>query len=303
MVFISEIKSFFNGKIAVSEPLSEHTSFRIGGPCDYYFEPSDKNDFVELIKYLERVQIPCFILGNGTNLLVNDDGLRGAVISLENSLNNLKYENGLIYGEAGTKLSKFVDFCIKNSKTGVEMLAGIPGSLGGALVMNASAYGGTISDHLIDVEVFFEGNIQRIKKKDIDFRYRYSSLNKMVILSASFELEDGEMELSAIKRKELLDYRKAAQPVHLPCAGCVFKNPPGHHAAVLVQEAELKGVKIGGAEVSDLHGNFIVNTNKATAKDVIDLIKHVRKTIKDKFNLDMDLEIKTIGFLKDPFLD
>jgi UDP-N-acetylmuramate dehydrogenase len=300
MVSLEEIKSFFKGKILINELLSEHTSFKIGGPADYYFEPLDKNDLITLVSYFHKINFPFYLIGNGSNLLINDAGLRGAVISLENSLNDKKFENGLIYGGAGLKLSKFVDFCIQNSKKGIEMLAGIPGSLGGALVMNASAYGGSISDYLYDVEVYHLDQVKRLKKEDIRFAYRYSELNEMIILEARFELPDGDKDEISIIRKELLDYRKAAQPVNYPCAGCVFKNPPGYHAAVLVQESNLKGLRIGGAEISDLHGNFIINIGNAKAQDVITLIKTAMRRIKEEKNIDLELEIKLIGFPENP---
>jgi UDP-N-acetylmuramate dehydrogenase len=301
MVNLEEIKSFFKGKISIGEPLSDHTSYRIGGPADYYFEPVDKSDLVNLVGYFEKLNFPHIILGNGTNLLVSDEGVRAAVISLENSLNDRNLKNNIVYAGAGIKLSKFVDFCIQNGKMGSEMLAGIPGSLGGALVMNASAFNGSISDHLYDVEVYSKGQIFRLKKDEIKFAYRTSSLNDKVILEAGFDFPDGDKERIASIRKELLDYRKSAQPVSWPSAGCVFKNPPGYHAAVIIQEANLKGVRIGGAEVSDLHGNFIINTGKATAKDVIELINVVRKRVQEKLNLTLELEVKMLGFTHDPF--
>ena len=260
MVNFEEIKSIFKGKMLINEPLSRHTSFRIGGPADYYFEPLDKNDLMRLVSYFRKINSPYMIFGNGSNLLVSDEGLRCAVISLENSLNNKRVEGGLVYAEAGIKLSGFVDFCIQNGKAGIEMLAGIPGSLGGALIMNAGAYGGSISDYIHEVEVFEGGEIRKYKKEEIRFSYRNSSLAHSVILEASFKLPDGEKETIAKTRKELLDLRKMNQPVNYPSAGCIFKNPEGHHAALLVQEAELKGLKVGGAEVSRLHGNFIINT-------------------------------------------
>jgi UDP-N-acetylmuramate dehydrogenase len=303
MVQLEEIKSFFKGKILINELLSDHTSFGIGGPADYYFEPSDKNDLISLVSYFQNKNFPYYLIGNGSNLLISDLGLRGAVISLENSLNGISYKDGLISAEAGLKLSKFVDFCIKNGKKGVEMLAGIPGSLGGALIMNASAYGGSISDFLYDVEVYYMDNVKRIKKEEIKFAYRYSDLNKTVILGASFKFPDGDKEQISAIRKELLDYRRSAQPVNYPSAGCVFKNPLGYHAAVLIQEMNLKGLRIGGAEISDLHGNFIINSGNAKAKDVIALIKTVMKKVKEEKNIDLEMEQKIIGFLEDPFKD
>jgi len=301
MVNFEEIKSFFQGKMLINEPLSNHTSFRIGGPADYYFEPLGKTDLVNLVGYFQKINFPFMIIGNGSNLLISDDGLKCAVISLESSLNNKRIEGGLVFAEAGLKLSGLVDFCIQNGKAGLEMLAGIPGSLGGALIMNASAYGGCISDYIYDVEVFEDGKVKRYKKDEIHFSYRNSGLAKSVILEASFKLPDGEKTKIAAIRKELLDTRRTNQPVSLPSAGCIFKNPEGYHAAVLIQDAKLKGTKIGGAEISELHGNFIVNTSNAKAADVIELIKLVRKKIKEDKNIDLSVEVKLVGFKKNPF--
>ena len=300
MVNLEEIKSFFKGKILINEPLSNHTSFRIGGPADYYFEPIDKEDIINLVTYLHKINFPYYIFGNGSNLLISDNGLRCAVISLENSLKGKRIENDLIIAEAGIKLSALVDFCIQNGKAGIEMLAGIPGSLGGALIMNASAYGGSISDHIVDVEVFQNGELKRLKKNEITFSYRNSTLANSVILEASFLLPEGDIDKISAIRKELLDKRRANQPVNFPSAGCIFKNPEGYHAALLIQEAGLKGLKIGGAEISQLHGNFIINTNNASANDVIELIKIVRKKIRDTKNIDLQVEVKLLGFKSNP---
>jgi UDP-N-acetylmuramate dehydrogenase len=300
MININEIKSFFQGKILIQEPLSEHTTFKIGGVADFYFEPQNKKDFFGLVDYFIKIKFPFLIIGNGSNLLVNDDGLRSAVISLENSLHSKKFVDGYIIAEAGLKLSALVDFSIHNGKAGLEMLAGIPGSLGGALIMNASAYGGSISDYLYDVEVYKNGEIQRYKKDEIDFSYRRSGLLDSVILETSFKLPNGDVEKLSETKRTLLEQRKINQPVNYPSAGCIFKNPVNHHAAVLIQEAGLKGMKIGGAEISTLHGNFIINTDNAKAKDVIELINTIKDKIKIKNNIDLDVEVKLIGFKNNP---
>lgn len=301
MINIEEIKSFFRGKIFIQEPLSEHTTFKIGGVADFYFEPQNKKDLIGLVDYLNKIKFQFIIMGNGSNLLVSDDGFRGAVISLENSLTSKQFTNNYIISEAGLKLSALVDFSIQNKKAGLEMLAGIPGSLGGALIMNASAYGGSISDYLYDVEVYKNGEVKRYKKSEIDFSYRHSSLLDSVILEASFELPDGDIEEISERKKTLLEQRRINQPVNYPSAGCIFRNPGNYHSGVLIQEADLKGMKIGGAEVSTLHGNFIINTGNAKAKDVIELINVIRDRIKIKNNIDLDVEIKLIGFKNNPF--
>ena len=216
-------------------------------------------------------------------------------------MNSKKFVDNYIIAEAGLKLSALVDFSIHNGKAGLEMLAGIPGSLGGALIMNASAYGGSISDHLYDVEVYKNGEVKRYKKDEIYFSYRHSSLLGSIILEASFKLPDGDIEEISERKKTLLEQRRINQPVNYPSAGCIFRNPFDHHAGVLVQEAGLKGMKIGGAEVSALHGNFIINTGDAKANDVIELINVIKDRIKIKNDIDLDIEVKLIGFKDNPF--
>lgn len=302
MISITEIQQFFKGNISLNEPLARFTTFRIGGEADYLSEPVDANDLLSLIKYCDSKSMPYYVMGNGSNILISDEGIRGMVINLESGFNYLKNENGTIVTGAGAKLAKFVDFCIQNNYAGVEMLAGIPATVGGALIMNAGCYGGETSTYVTGVKVIRNENIVELDKASCGFRYRGSDLWNSVIIEASFRLPDGNKEeLMAIRKKWLLS-RNESQPVEIPNAGCIFKNPEGNHAAKLIEECGLKGTKVGGVMVSPKHSNFIVNVENGKASDVIELIRKIRKTVKDKTGIELNLEVKLVGFEEVPAL-
>jgi len=296
VINIDDIKTFFHGRIALSEPLSKYTSFRIGGPADYYLEPADKNDVVSIISYLQKHNTPFLIIGKGSNMLVSDDGIRGAVINLEHGLTGITVEGDLVVVDAGMTLARFVDFCIQRGFQGVEMLPGIPGTIGGAIIMNAGAYGGEISDHLVDIEVLRNGHVIMVKKEDAGFEYRRSGFVEDIILGARFKLPLGDKAEVMNIRRELLLKRNRAQPVNYPNSGSMFKNPPGTFAAKLIEQSGLKGMQIGNAQISERHANFILNLGGAKAKDVLALIEHARKMVFEKFAISLELEVKLIGF-------
>ncbi len=293
---IEHIKDFFRGRIALGEPMGKYTSFRIGGPADYYLEPSDKDDVVRIITYLQEQNIPFMMVGKGSNLLVSDEGIRGAVINVESGLGSIRAEGNRIYVDAGVTLVRFVDFCIQRGLKGVEMLAGIPGTIGGAIVMNAGAYGGEISDFLVEVEMLRKGAVERMKKEELGFSYRRSDLRGGIVLTASFDLPAGDKaEIMGIRR-DLILKRNRAQPVNMPNSGSMFKNPPGTFAAQLIEGAGLKGTRRGGAQISEKHANFIVNHGNAKARDVLELINLAREKVYEKFKVSLELEVKLIGF-------
>jgi len=296
MVSLEELKSFFKGTIRLSQPLANFTTFRIGGPADYYLEPLDKENVINVIKYFQANEFPFMIIGNASNLLISDDGYRGAVINLEAALSDVRREGEYVIAEAGVRLAKFVDFCVQRGLGGVEMLAGIPGTVGGAVIMNAGAYGGEISDYLVDVEVLREGNVVWIRKEEGGFSYRRSGFARDVVLSARFQLPKKDRAELMRVRRELLVRRNLAQPVNYPNAGSVFKNPSGTYAAKLIEEAGLKGLRRGGAQISERHGNFIVNLGNGKATDVLDLIRIAQERVYEKFKVKLELEVKLIGF-------
>ncbi len=296
MIALDDIKNVFRGHIALNEPLGKYTSMRVGGPADFYLEPVDKDDLVSVISYLRERSIPFLMLGRGSNMLVSDEGVRGVVINIESGLSDVRMEGDLVVAEAGVKLTKFVDFCIQRGFAGVEMLAGIPGTLGGAVVMNAGAHGGEISDHLVDVEVFSKATVQRIKKADAGFAYRTSRFAGDIVLRASFRLPKGEKEELIKRRSEYLRQRNLTQPTALPNSGSMFKNPIGNFAAKLIEQAGLKGKRVGGAQISEKHANFIVNLGSATAADVMTLIDLAQRTVHQNAGILLEVEVKLVGF-------
>lgn len=296
MIDLEEIKKFFRGHIALNEPLAKYTSMKVGGPADYYFEPADKADVIQLVRYVRQQGFPYLVLGRGSNLLVSDDGFRGAAINVEEGLSNVCLQGELVVAEAGARLSKFVEFCIQHECAGVEMLAGIPGTVGGAVVMNAGAHGGEISDHLVDVEVLRGEKVQRVKKAEAQFAYRTSAFAQDVVLEASFKLPKGNRDELIKRRSEFLRERNLKQPTNLPNTGSMFKNPRGNFAAKLIEQAGLKGKRVGDAQISDKHANFIVNLGNARAADVMTLLDVAQRTVYQNTGILMELEVKLVGF-------
>jgi UDP-N-acetylmuramate dehydrogenase len=296
MVSVTDILKFFRGHIAIHEPLAKYTSMRVGGPADYYVEPADRDDAVEIVRYFEQQHIPFMMLGRGSNLLISDDGIRGAAINLEAGLASIRKEGDFVIAESGARLTKLVDFCIQQGSAGVEMLAGIPGTVGGAVVMNAGAHGGETSDHLIDVEIYREKKVQRIQKQDAQFSYRHSGFEHDMVLSATFLLPMGDKEELNRRRRELILRRNETQPLELPNSGSMFKNPSHSYAARLIEQAGLKGKRVGQAQISEKHANFIVNLGDAKAADVLRLIELARRTVYQNAGIYLELEVKLIGF-------
>jgi UDP-N-acetylmuramate dehydrogenase len=296
MIDLQEIKTFFRGRIVLQEPLAKYTSMRVGGAADYYFEPADKADVIQLVRYLRRQEFPYFVLGRGSNVLVSDEGYRGAVINVEEGLSDVRRAGELVIAEAGAKISKFVEFCIQQEFAGVEMLAGIPGTIGGAVVMNAGAHGGEISDYLVDVEVLRGDEVLRVKKEDAEFAYRTSAFVQDVVLEATFKLPAGDRETLIKRRSEYLRERNLKQPTNLPNTGSMFKNPRGTFAAKLIEQAGLKGKRVGDAQISEKHANFIVNLGNARASDVVTLINLARRTVYQNTGILLELEVKLVGF-------
>ena len=296
MVSISDIKKFFRGTILIDEPLSKHTWMRVGGSADYYLEPADKKDLIDIVDYFRQNSFSYVLLGRGSNVLVSDEGMKGAVINLESALSNIQLQADLVLAEAGVWLQKFVDFCIQREFAGVEMLAGIPGTIGGAVVMNAGAHGGEISDHIVDVEVLRNGQVKRIARADGEFSYRHSGFADDIVLSTSFQLPKGNKEELSKRRKEFILKRNETQPLELPNSGSMFKNPPNTFAAKLIEQAGLKGKRIGNAQISEKHSNFIVNLGNAQAADILQLVELARRTVYQNSGIQLELEVKLVGF-------
>lgn len=296
MISVPDIQKFYKGTILVDEPMANHTWMKVGGPADFYFEPADRADLLALISYLQQHQLPIFVIGRGSNVLVSDEGIRDAVINVEKALQSIGLKNGKVVAEAGVRLTQFVDFCIQNELSGVEMLAGIPGTIGGAVAMNAGAHGGEISNYLTEVEVFRNEKIEKIPRDAAEFSYRHSGFTYDIILAAAFLLPKGKKEELVQRRRDYVLKRNKTQPLELPNLGSMFKNPPQAFAAQLIEQAGLKGKRIGGAQVSEKHANFIVNVGNATAADILRLVDLIQRTVYQHFGVELELEVKLVGF-------
>ena len=302
---IETVMNEINNKTAslcfMNESLKKHTTYGIGGPADLMIFPKSKQDLIKVIEIINENKIQLTILGSGSNVLVSDNGIRGAVISLKNSLKQIEVDNNILYAECGTMLGKIVKHAVKNNLIGLENLNGVPGTLGGALIMNAGAWGGEISENLIHVEVInSKSEIQKIQKKDLNFSYRQSSFNKDdILLSAKFNLKKADKDIIKENFIEAQSGRKKSQPLNKRSAGSLFKNPKNNSAGKLLDEAGLKGFSIGDAKISEKHANFFINDGDATSKDMIMLIKKAHKEVKDKFNVNLSLEVKLMGFNED----
>lgn len=281
-----------------NEPMKKHTTFRIGGPADYYLCPHSAEEIQKVVEICREEKMPYFILGNGSNLLVSDQGYRGVVIQLWKNVSDIRVEGCLVYAKAGASLAKIAAEALEEGLTGMEFAAGIPGTLGGAVVMNAGAYGGEMKDVLREVLVMDEqGKIFTLKKDALKLGYRTSAVKEKgyVVLAAVLELQQGDSEEIRSRMEELRQKRAEKQPLDMPSAGSTFKRPEGHFAGKLIMDAGLRGFSIGGAQVSEKHCGFVVNTGNATAGDVLALIREIQKTVREKFGVELETEVKFLG--------
>lgn len=284
-------------KILVDEPLANYTYTKTGGPADALVFPKNRQELKEVVHYANMEGISWQVLGNASNLIVRDSGIRGIVILLS-EMAEVVVENHCIVAESGAKLIDVTKKALDASLSGLEFACGIPGSIGGAVYMNAGAYGGEIKDVLSAIDVMLEdGTITTWTKEDLSFSYRHSALQqqKAIVLSASFDLEAGSYPVIAEKMAELTDLRESKQPLEYPSCGSVFKRPKGHYTGPLIIEAGLQGYQIGGAQVSTKHAGFIVNIDHATATDYIQLIHHIQEVVKEKFDVELETEVRIIG--------
>lgn len=281
-----------------NEPMKQHTSFKVGGPADLFFEPGDVEELRRTMRFVREHKLPYYIIGNGTNLLVGDKGIRGAVIKVGESFDNIQIHDDEVIAECGVLLSTLSKAVARQNLTGLEFASGIPGYLGGALAMNAGAYGGEMKDVVQWVEVLDEDlNIQRYTNSEMEFRYRGSIVEPrgLIVIRCGLKFQKGDPEQISATMADLNQKRKTKQPLHLPSAGSTFKRPEGYFAGKLIEDAGLRGFSIGGAQVSELHCGFVVNIGDATAKDVLDLIRHVQATVYDKFQVKLETEVKILG--------
>jgi len=285
------------GDVFLDEPLSGHTTFRIGGLCNIWAEPKDEEDIKELLKFARVKKKNVFVLGKGSNVLAREKGFNGMVIHLgSKNFREVHFNGTTLKSGAGTMLSYLINLACQNGLAGIQGLVGIPGTLGGAVYMNAG-YRGNISDSLEEIKVIDKstGKKSTIKKKNINFGYRHSVSDKYIILEATLKLKRDKKNLLLQEKKHLLEIKRNEQPLDKLSAGCVFKNPPsGIAAARYIDMLGLKGEVIRGAQISKKHANFIINTKKASSKDVLALISLMKKRVKTQFGVELIPEIKII---------
>ncbi len=297
-IYLKDLKKMVKGIFLENELMSKHTTYGVGGPVKAFIIPKDRLDLINILKFLNNYNIETYFIGSGSNILFSDNEIDGIVISPLKSLRNLNISNNMIIAESGVMLGKMVKESIKNGLTGLESLIGVPGTLGGALSMNAGAYGSEISNHLISVEMIsMSGEIKNYVKDQLKFSYRNSNFKSdEFILEAKFILKSDSIENIKIRTKKTSSSRKENQPLRYRSAGSVFKNNIQFPAGYLIDNAGLKGLKSGDAQISPKHANFIINHGKAKATDILKLIKIMKQKVFDKYKILLELEIKTLGF-------
>ncbi len=292
------VKVLDEDQIKPEEPMKNHVTFRVGGPADFFVTPKNYEELSGVLKCCAKYEMPCYIMGNGSNLLVSDQGYRGVVIQLFRQLNDIQCEGNVIRAQAGALLSAVANRALEEKLTGFEFAAGIPGTLGGACVMNAGAYGGEMKDVLKSVTVLTrEGERITLQKNELELGYRTSIIAKKdyIVLEAEIELEAGDAEEIKAVMDDLKERRTTKQPLEYPSAGSTFKRPEGYFAGKLIQESGLQGFQVGGAQVSEKHCGFVINKDQATAADIAELICQVQDRVEEKFGVRLETEVKRLG--------
>lgn len=284
--------------VLIDEPMKSHTTFRVGGPADYYTIPKTKEEIRDIVRVCKQWEVPFYIIGNGSNLLVSDKGYRGVMIQIYKDMNEITIEGQKVTAQAGALLSAIANRALDAGLTGFEFAAGIPGTLGGACVMNAGAYGGEMKDVLTYVTVLDEeGQFLTVDKEALELGYRTSVIAKKgyIALEAGIELKEGTRDEIKARMEELKDRRITKQPLEYPSAGSTFKRPEGYFAGKLIEDAGLRGFRVGDAQVSEKHCGFVINRGSATAADIMGLITEVADTVERKFGVRMEPEVKRLG--------
>ena len=296
-----EIKLFHTidkEKIYVNEKMEKHTTFRIGGPADYFVMPSDVTDVKAVIELCEQEKVPYYVVGNGSNLLVGDKGFRGVIIQIAGNMNQLQADGEVITAQAGCSLAQIAGKALDEELAGFEFAAGIPGTLGGAVRMNAGAYGGEIKDVLESAVVLTkEGKVMELSVNEMEFGYRTSIIERTgwTILGGKIRLHKGKREEIKAVMDDLRERRVSKQPLEYPSAGSTFKRPKGYFAGKLIQDAGLRGFRVGGACVSEKHSGFVINIDHATADDVVSLMEQVDEKVRAQFGVGLEPEVRRIG--------
>lgn len=284
--------------VKLQEPMSKHTTFRIGGPADFYLCPHSTKEVQQTVQICKEENLPYFILGNGSNLLVSDKGYRGAIIQLWKNFSDISVKDCCITAKAGALLSKVAAEALEEGLTGMEFASGIPGTIGGAVFMNAGAYGGEMKDIIKEVKVLDDqGEVRVLSNEEMKLGYRTSIVKEKgyTVLSAVLQLKKGDASVIRETMEDLKNRRTSKQPLDMPSAGSTFKRPEGYFAGKLIMDSGLRGFSVGGAQVSEKHCGFVVNKGGATAEDVTALIREVQRRVKEKFGVELETEVRFLG--------
>ena len=285
-------------RVLVDEPMKQHTTFRVGGNADYFVMPQNAEEVKNIVALCKEGEMPYYILGNGSNLLVGDKGYRGVIIQIYKAMNDIQIEGNRVKVQAGALLSRVGTATLEAELTGFEFAAGIPGTVGGAVFMNAGAYGGEMNDIIANATVLTQdGDIVTINKEDLELGYRTSVIAKKgyVVLEAEYQLQKGDKEAIRARMDELKVQRVTKQPLEYPSAGSTFKRPEGYFAGKLIQDAGLRGFQVGGAQVSEKHCGFVINKDQATAADILELMRLVSDKVMQEFGVKLEPEVRTLG--------
>lgn len=298
--FLANITEAAGGseRVRIEEPMKKHTTFRTGGPALYFVTPSCEKEIASVVNLCRREKMPYYILGNGSNLLVSDKGYDGVIISMTKGFSQIEVRDQVITAGSGALLSRIARTALEESLTGLEFAAGIPGTLGGAVVMNAGAYGGEMKQVLQSVSVLTkDGQVKEIPAEELELGYRKSCIQReeYIVLSAEILLKQGEKSEIQAQMEDFAARRREKQPLEYPSGGSTFKRPEGYFAGKLIEDAGLKGFTVGGAQVSEKHSGFVINRNGATSADVYELCRQVQARVKEKFGVDLEMEVKRLG--------
>ena len=292
------IQTIEEKRVFIDEPMMKHTTFRVGGPADYFVMPKTTEEVKAVVTLCQQVEMPYYVLGNGSNLLVGDKGYRGVIIQIYKEMNDITVDDTIIKTQAGALLSKVGNVASEAGLAGFEFASGIPGTVGGAVVMNAGAYGGEMKDILLSATVLTQGGeILTLYNSELELGYRTSIIAKKgyIVLEAEYQLQKGDKEVIRTRMDELKVQRVTKQPLEYPSAGSTFKRPEGYFAGKLIQDAGLRGFQVGGAQVSEKHCGFVINKEQATAADIAELMKQVSDKVLQEFGVKLEPEVKVLG--------
>lgn len=298
---VRALRAFAPERVLTNEPMDRHISFRAGGPADVFFMPASAQELVSALEAGKNENVPTYIIGAGSNLVVPSAGVRGLVIALGENFSGIEREGNVIWAQAGARLSRIAQEAMNAGLTGLEFASGIPGSIGGGATMNAGAYGGELAQCITRAEVLVDGKIETISAAEMEFGYRTSMMLKKgaVVLRAEMTLAPDEKELIAERMRDLNARRRDKQPLEFPSAGSTFKRPEGYFAGALIEGAQLKGVSVGGAQVSEKHAGFIINKGGATGDDILNLIALVQKRVFENSGVRLEREVRVLGEWED----